>query len=103
VWAHFYSGYQSSNPTYANIEITLKGNVTKTYGPYRFNNSFDKSPYTMYNDPDCWWNVVSFTVSGGLANIASPDAPIIDMPKQNNLKEEPNQYKPKSYYLKPNK
>ena len=79
VRAHFYSGYDASNPTYANVEITLRGKNTKTYGPYKFGNSYLLRNFdgeyinnTNYDDPDCWWDVISFSVSGGLLIFKNP-------------------------------
>ena len=64
VKVHFYQGYDAYNPTDANIQIILGGTVLKTYGPFRFRNSYADTD-TYYEDPDCWWDVVSFRYING--------------------------------------
>ncbi len=98
VKAHFYSGYDASDPTIANIEITLKGKNGKTYGPYQFKNSYELRDSdgnyldnTNFDDPDCWWNILSFTMKNGLPKIIKNKNIIIKSDKA---------LKPKNYYLK---
>lgn len=86
VKAHFYSGYDDANQTSANIEIILKGINKKTYGPYRFKNSYQlrtsSGQYVdnaSFENQDCWWDVVSFTVDNGLPKIVTGIAPNIDI------------------------
>jgi len=76
VWAHFYSGYDVNNPTYANVEIIFNGYSRTVYGPYRFSNSYqlmDEYGYyldnTTIDDPDCWWEVATFNFSGSLLKV----------------------------------
>jgi len=73
VRVQFYAGHSSNNPTDANIQIILGGSILKTYGPYRFKNSFDN---TYYDDPDCWWNVISFSYVNGVFTVIN-NIPVI--------------------------
>jgi len=76
VTVHFYAGYDALDLTYANVEITLRGTETKTFGPFRFAGSYrnrDESGVYIYRsewaDDACWWQVCSFTMSGGLPKL----------------------------------
>jgi len=53
VKAHFYDGYDESNPTSAIVEIRLDG-TSYFYGPYEFTGDGDEQ--------GAWWDVVDFTV-----------------------------------------
>lgn len=70
VKVHFYQGHEAYNPTDANIQIILGGTVLKTYGPFRFRNSYADTD-TYYEDPDCWWDVVSFRYINGEFSIVN--------------------------------
>lgn len=89
VKVHFYSGYSSSNPTDANIQLILGGAILRTYGPFRFKNSYSNRTY--FDDPDCWWNVISFSYYNGVFTIVTAaQSSIIDF--NNQLFKRTNRY-----------
>lgn len=71
VWVNFYDGHDPSDPTHANVEISLKGNDPTIFGPYKFNNNCSFEGVESVGDPDCWWKVGSFTVDGGFIKVDS--------------------------------
>ena len=89
VKVHFYYGYSSSNPTDANIQLILGGAILRTYGPFRFKNSYYDRTY--FDDPDCWWNVISFSYYNGVFTIVNAaQSSIIDF--NNQLFKKTNRY-----------
>lgn len=87
---HFYSGYSRYNPTDANIQLIIGGTILKTYGPFRFKNSYDN--VANYNDPNCWWEVVSFSYYNGIFTIVNP-AQSLFIDSDNTIFKQSNSYK----------